>query len=509
MIAQYIHDYWGSEKGFSGGSVSAFAQTSDGYLWIGTTKGLFRFDGFSFRAFPVATPTSSLIGAVQQLIADAQGNLWILLQNTKILRYHDGKFDLGNEEAEFGITSVGNRRDGTTLFSSLALGTLTFRNGKFEALSPVSDLANSSTAAEPINRDVLSSRLSWATGVTPHRFAEPNSAVTAIAETGDRMVWLGTRDKGLFYLSEGRVVAAPDGASNIKINCLLALNSRELLIGTDKGILRWNGTAVTSQGVPGALRHTQTLSIVRDRDSNIWVGTAGGLMRISPDGVNVDSRGDRAVTALFEDREGNLWLGTSSGIERLRDSAFVTYPVVGAGPESTGAVYADANQKVWIAPLEGGLRWLKAEKSGSVVADGLAHDVVYSITGGTGELWIGRQQGGLTHLDSRGGPLTARTYTERDGLPQNSVYATYESSDGTVWAGTLSGGVSEYRNGHFKTYTTADGLASNTIAAITQSNDGTMWFATPSGINALSDGHWRSFRRCRWIAIRQRKLPPA
>ena len=494
IIAQYIHDYWGSEKGFSDGSVSAFAQTSDGYLWIGTAKGLFRFDGFSFRAFPVATPTSSLIGAVQQLIADAQGNLWILLQNTKILRYHDGKFDLGNEEAEFGITSVGNRRDGTTLFSSLALGTLTFRNGKFEALSPMSDLANSSTAAEPINRDVLSSRLSWATGVTPHRFAEPNSAVTAIAETGDGMVWLGTRDKGLFYLSEGRVVAAPEGPSNIKINCLLALNSRELLIGTDKGILRWNGTAVTSQGVPGALRHRQTLSIVRDRDSNIWVGTAGGLMRISPDGGNVDSRGDREVTALFEDREGNLWLGTSSGIERLRDSAFVTYPVVVAGLESTGAVYADANQKVWIAPLQGGLRWLKAEKSGSVVAEGLAHDVVYSITGGTGELWIGRQQGGLTHLDSRRGRLTARTYTERDGLPQNSVYATYESSDGAVWAGTLSGGVSEYRNGHFKTYTTDDGLVSNTIAAITQSNDGTMWFATPSGINALSGGEWRSFR---------------
>jgi signal transduction histidine kinase/ligand-binding sensor domain-containing protein len=494
IIAQYIHDYWGSEKGFTGASVSAFAQTADGYLWIGTAKGLFRFDGFSFHAFPVATPTSFPIGAVQGLTADAQGNLWILLQNTKLLRYHDGKFDLGNEEAEFGITSVGSRRDGTTLFSSLALGTLTYRNGKFEALTHTVESANSSASAESINRDVLSSRHSWATGVTPHRFAEPNSPVTAIAETTDDRVWLGTRDRGLFYMSEGRVLPAPNAPPNTKINCLLALNNRELLIGTDKGVLRWNGASVTEQAVPVALRHTQILSLIRDRDLNVWVGTAGELIRISPDGLTGDSQRHQAVSAMFEDREGNLWLGTSSGIERLRDSAFVTYPVGAAGPESTGPIYAGANQNIWIAPLEGGLRWMKGEKSGSVELEGLAHDVVYSITGRGSELWIGRQQGGLTHLDSRGGQLTATTYRERDGLAQNGVYATYETTDGVVWAGTLSGGVSEYRNGHFKTYTAADGLASNTIAAITQSNDGTMWFATPSGISALSDGHWRSFR---------------
>ncbi|HXO60797.1 MAG TPA: two-component regulator propeller domain-containing protein [Candidatus Acidoferrales bacterium] len=495
IIAQYIRDYWGSDKGFTGGSVSAFAQTADGYLWIATNKGLFRFDGLRFQAFPQATPTSFPIGAVQGLTTDVQGNLWILLQNTKILRYHDGKFELGNEEAEFGITSVGNRRDGTTLFSSLALGTLTYRDGKFKALSPALELASSSSSANSENRDILSSRLSWATGVTPHRFAEPNSPVTAIAETTDGTVWLGTNNKGLFYLNKGRVVAAANGPSNIKINCLLALDNRELLIGTEQGILRWNGTALTSQGVPGTLRHAQILSIVRDRDSNIWVGTPGGVTRISPDGVSVEHANpkiDSAVTALFEDREGNLWLGSSSGIERLRDSAFVTYSL--AGEQNTGPIYGDATQRLWFGPLDGGLRWLKGQNNGAVTVDGLARDVVYTITGTDSDVWIGRQHGGLTHVVSRGGQLIATTYTERDGLPQNSVYATYESSDGTVWAGTLSAGVGELRNGHFKTYTTADGLVSNTIAAITESDDGTMWFATPSGISALSNGHWQSFR---------------
>src|SRR6185436_5717663 len=42
---QYGHTAWRSREGFARGVVSAFAQTPDGYLWMGTQFGLFRFDG--------------------------------------------------------------------------------------------------------------------------------------------------------------------------------------------------------------------------------------------------------------------------------------------------------------------------------------------------------------------------------------------------------------------------------------------------------------------------------
>src|SRR5277367_4677144 len=89
MASQYIHDRWGSARGFTGGAVSSIAQTPDGYLWIGTEKGLFRFDGLSFRAFPQAIPDSLPIGPVLQLMTDSTGNLWVLLANTRLLRFHD------------------------------------------------------------------------------------------------------------------------------------------------------------------------------------------------------------------------------------------------------------------------------------------------------------------------------------------------------------------------------------------------------------------------------------
>src|SRR6267378_2598650 len=147
-----------------------------------------------------------------------------------------------------------------------------------------------------------------------------------------------------------------------------------------------------------------------------------------------------------------------------------------------------------IAPIEGGLRWLKEGTSGVVTADGIANDVVYSVAGtGKDDVWVGRQQGGLTHLRYSGNSLTAKTYTQADGLAQNRVYAVYGSRDGAVWSGTLSSGVSELKNGHFTNYTTTDGLAANTISSIAEGPDGTMWFGTPKGVSAMSQKGWRTY----------------
>ena len=496
MLSQYIRDHWGVEQGFTGGSVTSFAQTTDGYLWIGTEKGLIRFDGLTFRLFQQASPTTFPIGAVQGLMADAQGNLWILLQSTKILRYYDGKFEVGREEAEFGITSVGRRRDGTVLFSSLTLGVLTHSAGRFEILTSSADRAPSkgTTTTETDDRNT---RLSWATQLEPHRFAEPNSVVISMAETTDGKVWLGTRDKGLFYISEGRVFAAEKGQSNSRINCLLALENRELWFGTDRGIVRWNGAEVTLVGVSSSLRHIQVLSMTRDHDSNIWVGTAGGLIRVNGDGVSVDGGSPRrsgAVTALFEDREGNLWIGSARGLERLRDSAFVTYSAAGLKSQSMGPLYIDPEDKTWFGPSEGGLRWRKGGKGGVVAAAGFSQDIVYSISSsGKNELWVGRQRGGLTHLSNVNGSITTRTYTQADGLPQNGVYAVHQNRDGSVWAATLSGGVSEYKGSHFTTYATANGMASNKVSSIAEGADGTMWFGTPNGLSGLTKNGWRTY----------------
>lgn len=496
-ISKYMRERWGSEKGFPGGTVTAISQTSDGYLWIGTEKGLIRFDGINFRTYPQATPLPLAIDEVRALVTDSEGNLWILLQNTKILHYRQGSFELGRDEAEVGITAISKRRDGAVLLSSLAYGTLTYKEGKYETLEPSSGaVADSGTAGTSDGVDSLSSHLAWATGVAAHRIAAPDSAVVSMAETSDGKVWLGTRDKGLFNLIDGHVSAVTKGKFGEKMTCLLPLEDGKLWIGTGNGVEAWNGAELTQTTVPAAVRRTKVLTMIRDRDQNVWIGTDSGLIRVNSEGVSADesrSANSGAITALFEDREGNVWAGGEGGIERLRDSAFVSYSVGSLQNESSGPIYVDEKGKAWFAPFEGGLHWLKDGKTGSVTNDGLNEDVVYSITGSKNELWVGRQRGGLTHLHYGGGSMSTKTYTQADGLAQNGVYAVYESRDGAVWAATLNGGVSEYANGRFVTYSRADGMASDTVASIVESDDGTMWFGTPNGLNALWKGKWRVF----------------
>lgn len=488
-VSQYLHDSWGTERGLPGGSITAIAQTSDGYLWIGTDKGLVRFDGLNFHQFERAHPDSIQIGPVRTLVVDASDKLWILLQNTQVLRYQNGNFELIRGETENGTTAMARGTSGAVLLSSLAEGTVTYSDNRFRSLSSAALLTDAARVANGQAADQRATPFSWF-----DRLAAP--VAISMAQTDDGKIWLGTERRGLLYLREGGVSSASNGRVDTKTNCLLPLQNSELWVGTAKGLLRWNGKDLTSTRVPSSLRNLNVLSILRDRDSNIWVGTSRGLFRYNANGVSLLSAHEATgpVTALFEDREGNIWIGSARGLDQLRDSAFVTYFLPNLKSQSMGPLHVDSGGRTWVAPIQGGLRWLKEGKSGIVTADGIANDVVYSIAGtGKDDVWVGRQQGGLTHLRYSGNSFTAKTYTQADGLAQNRVYAVYRSRDGTVWSGTLNRGVSELKNGQFTNYTTTEGLAANTISSIAEGPDGTMWFGTPKGVNAMSQKGWGTY----------------
>ena len=468
-ISQYVRERWGSDQGLPSGHVYAIAQTSDGYLWIGMDKGLVRFDGLKFGLLQRLNGTSAPIGPVLGLTADSEGNLWVRLQGARLLRYNGGKFEDAStafEQPEVAVTAMCPGKDGEVMFSGL-------KNG--------------------IVRSTADGFLKLAS--TPPM---PNFLVISMAEMADGRIYLGTRDTGLFQVSGGQISAGPRELLDRKVNCLLPSDKQALWIGTDSGLERLDAEKPMTAPVPRALTHAQVLAIGKDGESNIWVGTFDGLFRI--DSAGLSSRDEEhsaskgGVTAIFEDREDNVWIGSGQGLERFRDAVFTTYSIPeGLPSESNGPVYVDSDGRTWFAPSEGGLYWLKEGVVGRIKDAGLDGDVVYSVTGGDGELWVGRQRGGLTRLQYRNGTLTSETYTQAQGLSQNSVYAVHRNHDATVWAATLSGGVSKLKDGKFTNYTAANGLLSNSVASITESSDGTMGFATPKGLSSFSNGRWQAF----------------
>ena len=470
-MSQYIRDRWGPEQGFPRGPVYSITQTSDGYLWIGTEAGLVRFDGWNFRT--IADSSRNIkIENVLGLTPAPDGSLWVRLQGATLLRYRNGLFErVPNALSDASITAMSRTAQGDLLIAKNENGALAYRHGKFDVLASGADL--------------------------------PRSPLLALAQMPGGDLWMGTRDAGLFRVSGGETSSIRKGLPDAKINCLLPDGDRGLWIGTDNGIVRWNGTEAASAGLPSGLKGFQALSMTRDRDGNLWIGTdARGLLRLNGAGLaSLDEPGEgprQAVTAVFEDREGNLWTGGASGLERLRDSPFVSYSAPeGLPSDGSNPVFVDAENRMWFPPVTGGLWWVKNGQSGRITQAGLESDLIYSIAGRANELWVGRERGGLTRLRRQDGPgagsFSAETYTTANGLAQNSVYSVYQSRDGTVWAGTLSGGVSRLRDGKFTTYTTATGLASNTVASILETSDGTLWFATPNGLSALAKDRWISY----------------
>jgi signal transduction histidine kinase len=239
--------------------------------------------------------------------------------------------------------------------------------------------------------------------------------------------------------------------------------------------------------------------MIHDRSGNVWIAAgSGGLVRVDDRGQPSRSLPSASpapdVSAVFEDRDGNIWVGTDRGIERWRNPPFTTFSTVqGLPPSALGPVYVDDRGRAWFAPTTGGLFWIENGVVGRVTDAGLDRDVVYSIDGAGDDVWVGRQQGGVTRLHGSPGGWSATRFTEADGLPRNGVYVVTLARDGALWAGTLSAGASRIANGHITTFTTASGLASNTITSIAEGLDGTMWFATPGGLSAYAEGSWRTY----------------
>ena len=465
-ISQYIRDEWGSDKGFPGGPVYSLTQTTDGYLWIGAARGLVRFDGLTFRLFEPQISTLNAGPTVLGVAAAPDGSLWARLRGVALVRYHNGLFEniLSKPGSPASVVSAMSRgRNDTMLLATLGSGAVAYRDGRFEAIAPVQAMPSS-------------------------------SFVISMAETETGEFWLGTRDAGLLRVQGSRVTRFTEGLPDLKINCLLVTEKGDLWIGTDKGVARWTGTEITRSGIPDLLHDLPALAMLRDSRSNVWVAAgARGLVRVNGMAAAPGLR-DRTVSTVYEDRDGNLWVGTDRGVERWRDPIFTTYSVAqGLPSEAIGPIYADQTGRVWFAPTKGGLYWIQEGIVGHVTQADLDRDVIYSIDGSAGEVWVGRQRGGVTRLRPTANAFATDRLTQANGLAQDSVYAVSRARDGALWAGTLSGGASRFKDGVFTTYNTTNGLASNTVASLLESADGTIWFATPNGLSALSRGGWRTY----------------
>src|SRR5277367_5600732 len=137
LPSQYVRQQWTAEAGFPGGAVNGIAQTADGYRWIGTDRGLIRFDGFNFRPVSFASIATASNVPILQLLTDAGGKLWVRPQGGYLVRQKDGKF----ESVRYGpvaITALSKDTHDGVLVSDIEQGTFRFTADDVQKLGPSS-----------------------------------------------------------------------------------------------------------------------------------------------------------------------------------------------------------------------------------------------------------------------------------------------------------------------------------------------------------------------------------
>ena len=207
-----------------------------------------RFDGLRFRLFQPLEPTAATDTVALEIAPDAGGALWARLRRAAFVRYHNGAFE---------------RR-----FRAPGRPRLVDRDGACR-----NDGAMLVADARP--RPVPCWRAGRVETGAGGAAALPRSFVISVAQTPDGDIWMGTRDAGLVRVQ--RAVRRPiTEACPTRRSIAWSPDGRDRLwIGTDDGIARWDGQRVTRGACRPALDRVRVTAMIKDRDANVWVGTAG------------------------------------------------------------------------------------------------------------------------------------------------------------------------------------------------------------------------------------------
>lgn len=496
----FFNQVWQTEDGLPNNDVHGVVPARDGFLWVGTRRGLVRFDGARFVSAPAGRSLELDQASVWRMGSDHEGRVTVALEQGGVVVKQNGAFE--SVSAEGGIYS----RRAYSLCSDPAgrLWTVSLE-GEVERLwegtvkslgAPATGASGPSTLAVDIEGTVwLASRgtLGYFRGddfVRVMGELPPPLYVSASPAGG---VWLGTAE-GLHRVGKEtppvEVARFPWPRGEANVRDLLEDRAGGLWVGTSsKGLIRFSGG--TFQSV--ATSHNSILCLREDRIGNIWVGTqGGGLNRVRPRQFKVlDARRglpNDSVFSFAEDTSGRVWIATQDGGLCHWSNGVVT--VMG---EAQGwarvpplSLAADPQGGVWIGTLKHGLvQWTNGGFRYFTRDLGLTIDVLNCLLlDRAGRLWAGSLLEGLFCVEDG----RVKRYSAKDGLPSNSLRCLTQDKQGRLWVGTDDGGLAVFTNGGFQKLP-HEPRSGDSVRSMLGTEDGAIWVGTAaSGLLRFKDG---------------------
>ncbi|GAA0308986.1 sensor histidine kinase [Sphingomonas oligophenolica] len=333
-LGQMTHTRWTANDG-TPAPVQALAQTRDGFLWIGSGTGLYRFDGLTFERITTIGPEIS----VTALLATRDGRLFAGFQNGHMLLLQHGRQTdvTPSVQAKYIRKIVEDRAGGIwaqTIVPSIALAR--YFDGRWTSYGPSRGISEDYLIEDTIaTRDgsvwVLTQDAVQVMKPGTNHFetilAKLNDKIDGIFEDPNGRVWAAEHERGLWQIPFGGRPVSPTIALTDSINLL-----RRVFFDRDGAI--WG--SISSDGI---FRITPSLTAVRGKQR---IERFGALQGLSSDGAS----------AILEDREGTIWVGTSGGLDRFRPANVVLEEAIPAKSTYGYGLFADRAGVVYVTDSE-------------------------------------------------------------------------------------------------------------------------------------------------------------
>ncbi len=505
-LAGYTRRVWQVSDGLPEQTVQAFAQTPDGYLWIGTTGGLVRFDGANFTVFDRQNTPALHENSVFCLIVSRDGSLWIGTEGGGLAHYSDGEFQswttregLSNEFVRTILEDAGG-----TIWAGTDNGLLRLEREHFVRVDGSANIP--ALAVHALYQDRAgriwvggSKLLSLKNGaVTEYalRGEASQNRVKSIVQTRDGSIWVGTVS-GLNRMRPGQTQFERVNGIAGTIRVLRQTPDGVLWIGTiGHGAFQSNAETLTSITAPSFLPSNTVLNFFEDNEQNFWIGTQAGMVRLTKGQASIiplPKANDSDFGTIYRDRDGSYWIG-STLLFRMVNGVITQETLPGMQGAHVRSVYRDQSGALWVGTDGDGVyRIAEGHTTHLTTADGLSNNFVRAMTQDLdGSMWVAADEG-LNHIVWDSTRPRIISYEMRDGLAYFSTRALLEDTGGGLWVGT-DRGVSHMYGGRFLSDAVTRALADMKVWAIHEDADGSLWFGTRNnGLFRLHSGKLAQF----------------
>lgn len=493
---------WRSADGLPSDSVTAILQTHDGFLWLGTSAGLVRFDGVTFTRMNLESAATNPPVRVTALCEDSGGHLWIGTQQHGLFELAAGKmrhFGGGQGLRDDDVTSLAADSHGLVWIGGKS--GLHLWNGKhFKTFTTRDGLPDEFVA----NVNVARSGTVWITTragmcrfiggrIVPYEFQTESQGRSPeyLGAYEDRQgnLW-AFGDTYLINLAEGKrfnYFRSSESAS-VRIWSLCEGRHGRLWIGTSgRGLFCFENNRFEPVVLGQDRRPYDVRAICEDNEGNLWLGTSGGgLIQLRPQSVHILRAGqglpDDPPTALTLDASGRVYVGFQ------RDGLFVgesgRFDRAANGGEGAmqnfiSSVCVAPDGTIWAGTLGDGLfGWRAGREIHLTTADGLADDSVLSVCADkAGNFWASTAAGGVHRFVGN----SVIRFDAAQGLPAAPVTTMIPAATGGLWLGTQDGQVLREETGTFTTVPAAENPGQHAVLALHEDTHGRLWIGTDGG----------------------------